>query len=107
MLAIALAAWLIPVWGAIGAAVAVAVAMASPAPTRSSPARQAFPLPFPSGAVIRILAACAVMALIVRLRPGITIVDFACQVVDGGLAYGLTAFALDVLGARRRAFGLG
>jgi O-antigen/teichoic acid export membrane protein len=105
VLAIALAVWFIPAWGAIGAAIAVSVAMGVSCAHALIAGRRAFPLPFPSSAAVRILAACAVMALIVRLTPGITTIDFAFQVVDGGLAYGLTAFALDVLGARRRAFG--
>jgi O-antigen/teichoic acid export membrane protein len=103
VLAMAMAAALIPGLGAVGAAIAVTAAMGVSCVQALLAGRRAFPLPFPLGEASRIFAACAVMALIVRLVPGITLVSLIGQAVGGALAYGLTAFALDVLGARRRA----
>jgi O-antigen/teichoic acid export membrane protein len=102
--AIVLAAWLIPIWHAVGAAVAVAAATGLACVHALIAGRHAFPLPFPTGQAVRILAACAVMALVVRLTPGSTTGDFILQVADGAAAYAMTALALDVLGVRRRLF---
>jgi O-antigen/teichoic acid export membrane protein len=104
LLAMALAALLIPGFGAVGAAIAVTVATAVSCLHALIAGRRAFRLPFPIGQAGRILAACMVMALIVELVPGITVLSLAAQIGSGAMAYGLAVFALDVLGARRRIF---
>ena len=101
-LALALAAWLVPRVGAVGAAIAVTVAMGVSCLHALLAGRSAFHLPFPVAEAGRILAACAVMALIVWLTPGITTGSLVLQVTGGATAYGLSAFALNVLGSRRR-----
>jgi O-antigen/teichoic acid export membrane protein len=103
-LAIGLAAWLIPVLGSVGAAIAVTIATGVSCVHALLAGRRAFHLPFPAAEAMRILASCAVMALIVRLTPGITTESLALQIAGGATAYGLSAFALNVLGSRRRAF---
>jgi len=103
--ALGLAIWLIPRWGAVGAAIAVAAATGIACLHALIAGRRAFPLPFPTAKAARILAACLVMAAAVRLTPGSTTADFILQVADGALSYAITAFALDVLGARRRLLG--
>ena len=102
--AMALAAWLIPIQGAVGAAMAVTAANAVGCLHAWLAGRRAFHLPVPVGQAVRIAIACAAMALVVRLLPGREIGQFVAQIVLGAAAYGTTAFALDVLGARHRAF---
>ncbi len=101
ILAMGLAAVLIPDYGAVGAAIAVAVAMGVSCVHALLAGRLAFPLPFPSGEAIRVLVACGVMVAVVHFLPGITLDRFLLQVVAGALAYGVAAFAFDVLGSRR------
>jgi O-antigen/teichoic acid export membrane protein len=103
--AIALAAWLIPIWGSVGAAMAVAAATGLGCLHALLAGRYAFPLPFPTGQAARILAACAVMAFVVQLTPGNSLGGFILQVADGAVTYAMTALALDVMGVRRMLAG--
>jgi O-antigen/teichoic acid export membrane protein len=103
-LAVLLAAMLIPRDGAVGAAIAVTIAGGVGCIHALLAGRYAFHLPVPTGQVVRILTACAAMALVVLAVPAAAPFGFVLQVLGGASAYGLAAFALDVLGARRRAW---
>jgi len=102
-LAVLLAAVLIPRDGAVGAAIAVTIASGVGCIHALLAGRYAFHLPVPTGQAVRILTACAAMALVVLAVPAAATFGFVLQVLGGASAYGLAAFALDVLGARRRA----
>ena len=83
----------VPRWGALGAAVAQCVAMAVSCAHALVIGRRAWPMPLPRLAALRVTAACAAMALAVRLAPG----GLAGQVVAGAASYGM---ALLLLGGR-------
>ena len=65
-----MSACLIPFYGSVGAAIAVTIGMGFGCIHAALAGRSAFHLPFPAAEAARILAACAAMALVVRLLPG-------------------------------------
>ncbi len=81
---------LVPHWGAWGAAVAQCVAMAASCAHALAIGRRAWPIPLPQAAALRVAAACATMAVAVRLAPG----GLAGQVAAGAASYGLALMLL-------------
>ncbi len=105
-IAIGLCLWMIPARGPVGAAIAISIAMGVSCVHAIIAGRGAYRLPLPVAGIARIAAACGVMALAVLAVPGSGAPAFMIQVAVGGLAYGVAAAALDVLGVRARLIAL-
>ncbi len=90
VVAVGLTMALVPRWGALGGAVAQCVAMAVSCGHALATGRRAWPIPFPLATTLRVAAACAAMAMGVRLAPG----GLAVQVVAGMAGYGAALMLL-------------
>lgn len=92
-------AWLAPGHGAVGAAIAAGAGALVSAALLALAGRRLLPLPLPMGALARIGAATAVMALpvttLVHLNAGLLV-----SVIAGAFAYGAGVLAFNVMGAR-------
>ena len=97
-----LSVWLIPAWGAQGAAIAVTLGMAVACAHAMAAGRHAFALPIPWTTAWRVALACCAMAACVVLVPGTDTLTLVRQVLVGGTVYGLAALVLDILGVRAR-----
>jgi O-antigen/teichoic acid export membrane protein len=103
VIAIGLSIYLIPRYGPVGAAIAVTIAMAASCVHATIAGRFAYPVPLPLATGVRVVAACIVMAVLVKAVPGRGLTTFSIQVIVGVLAYGAAAFALNVIDLRSRA----
>lgn len=101
VISIALCLVLIPIYGSIGAAVATSVAMAASCVVAYRLGQKAYHVPLPLGPLVRVTAACSVMAVVVMAVPDDITSAFAIKVVAGGAAYTVSVFALDILGMRQ------
>ena len=103
VVALGLSIFLIPRFGPVGAAMGVTAGMAVSCLHAAIVSRFAYPIPLPVATAIRVLAACVFMALLVRAVPGSGTLVFIIQVAVGALAYGIAAFALNILDLRSHA----
>lgn len=92
---------LAPQHGAVGAAIAAAASAITGCCLLAVVGRGLVALPVPAGALVRTLAATAVMSGGLALLP--LEASLVLQVVTGASIYAIAAIALDVLGARGRA----
>jgi O-antigen/teichoic acid export membrane protein len=105
-IAIGLSIYLIPRTGALGAAVAVAVACTFSFLLALVLGKRVFSLPLPLGSVLRVLACCAFMAILVRAVPGGTPILLAAQILIGILGYSIAALTLNLLHLRTSVLAL-
>jgi O-antigen/teichoic acid export membrane protein len=99
-LSLGLSAWLIPWQGAAGVAMAITAAMAVACVHAWLEGLRAFPIPVPTGAMIRVGWACAAMAAAVCATASATRLGFAVQFAAGGATYALAGVAANLLGSR-------
>jgi O-antigen/teichoic acid export membrane protein len=102
---IAVNLWLIPIFGASGAAYAAVVAHSVGLGLAIVLGRSSFPLPFPLGELLKLGAASAVMCLVLFAMPdGRSLGIFVVRIITGALAYGVVAFLLNAGNVRDRVF---
>lgn len=93
--------FLIPQFGAQGAALAFAVAMAVSCFHAYVAGKFAFELDIPFLACVKVLVSCLAMAVMVNMIDGDGAMVFAAQIVVGVITYSLVAVSLNVLGSKR------
>ena len=105
VLNIALNVLLIPRFGILGAVYATVASFAVAALLSWYLGRRAFAVPLPVAPVVKAVAACVPMALVVLvLDPAAELWALSGAVLAGGVAYGIGAFVLDI--ARCRTFAM-
>ena len=92
--------YLIPAEGPLGAAKAMTLGMAAAFVLGLVLMRRAYPMPLPIAEGARVLAACLVMALAVRMLPGVGPWWLAGQVTIGCASYALAGLGLNLLASR-------